>query len=353
MKGRNQRVKINAEYSSWKEILKGVPQGSVLGPLLFNIFINDLFFFVEKSEVCNYADDNSLTVADICVDTIISKLEKDINNLDTWFKHNGMVLNKKMPIHGVIEPRLTSRNEIEKIKLGKHTIEEINNGKLLGIIFDNKLTMHDHIKHICKKASDKLYALARISHYLDKQKRIILMKSFVISQFNYFPIVWMYCQRKSNNLTNRIHERALRIAYNDYTSDFQLLLEKDDSVTIHHKNIQALVIEIYKTVKTLNPDFMKEIFSLKPHNYPLRRQNLVYPNPRTVYYGLESFGYKGSQIWSIIPKEIQTSDDISVVKSYISKHYKDLCKCNLCKQYNHQPWLYRISHVNPIFTIIL
>ena len=94
IKGRNQRVKINAEYSSWKEILKGVLQGSVLGPLLFNIFINDLFFFVEKSEVCNYADDNSLTVADICVDTIISKLEKDINNLDTWFKHNGMVLNK-------------------------------------------------------------------------------------------------------------------------------------------------------------------------------------------------------------------------------------------------------------------
>ena len=163
----------------------------------------------------------------------------------------------------------------------------------------------------------------------------------------------MYCQRKSDNLINRIHERALRIAYNDYTSDFQLLLEKDDSVTIHHKNIQALVIEIYKTVKTLNPVFMKEIFSLKPHNYPLRRQNLVYPNHRTVYYGLESFGYKGSQIWSIIPKEIQTSDDISVVKSYISKHYKDLCKCNLCKQYNHQPWLYRISHANPIFTIIL
>ena len=83
LKERKQRVKINAEYSSREEILKGIPQGSILGPLLFNIFINDLFFFVEVSEVCNYADDNSLTVADICIGTIISKLESDVNNLDT------------------------------------------------------------------------------------------------------------------------------------------------------------------------------------------------------------------------------------------------------------------------------
>ena len=87
------------------------------------------------------------------------------------------------------------------------------------------------------------------------------MKSFVISQFNYCPIIWMYCQRKSNNLINRIHERALRIAYNDYESNFGQLLEKDNSVTIHHRNIQTLATEIYKTLNYLNLIFMKEMFS--------------------------------------------------------------------------------------------
>ena len=88
----------------------------------------------------------------------------------------------------------------------------------------------------------------------------------------YCPIVWIYCQRKSNNLINRIHQRALRIAYNDYVSDFNHLIAKDDYVTIHrnniyHNTIQALAIEIYETMKNLNPVFMKEISSLKPHDY--------------------------------------------------------------------------------------
>ena len=159
------------------------------------------------------------------------------------------------------------------------------------------------------------------------------MKSFVISQFNYCPIVWMYCQRKSNNLINKIHERALRIAYNDYESNFNQLLDKNNSVTIHHRNIQALATEIYKTLNNLNPIFMREIFSSKTHNYSIRTQNLNYPNPRTVAYELESFGYKGSQIWKSIPKEIQECDNLRSFKSYVSNICKNLCKCNSCKTY--------------------
>ena len=333
LKGRNQRVKINAEYSSWKEILDGVPQGSVLGPLLFNIFINDLFFFVENSDICNYADDNSLSVSDIMTEKIISKLEADIIILENWFQNNGMLLNEDKCQFLIIESARSSRNEIAKIQTQNKSIEETKKGKLLGITFDNNITMSEHIKNICKQASNKIYALARISNYLNEQKRKMLMKSFIVSQFNYCPIIWMYCQRKSNNLINRIHERSLRIAYNDYVSDFDSLLKKDDSVTIHQRNIQALTLEIYKTQKDLNPQFMKEVFSLKQHNYPARSQPLEYPNPRTVTYGLESLGYKASQLWNSIPRNIQETNDLCSFKSFTSEHSKKICKCNLCKTY--------------------
>ena len=181
--------------------------------------------------------------------------------------------------------------------------------------------------------SNQLYALARISRYLNEHKGKMLMKSFIVSQVNYCPIIWMYCQRKSNNLINQIHERALRIAYDDYVSHIDSLLEKDESVTIHQRNIQVLASEIYKTQKDLNPKFMKEIFSMKKHNYPMRKQPLEYPNPRTVTYGLGSVGYKASQIWNSIPNNIQEANDLCSFKSFTSEHCKKICKCNLCKLY--------------------
>ena len=82
----------------------------------------------------------------------------------------------------------------------------------------------------------------------------------------------------------------------------------------------------------MNPTFMKEIFCLKDHNYPTRKKNLVYPTPHTVSYGLETFGYKASQIWSKIPYEIQ-QDNVTIFKNKISKHCKNICNCNLCKPY--------------------
>ena len=332
LKDRHQRVKINSEYSSWKEILDGVPQGSVLGPLLFNIYINDLFLFVENSEICNYADDNTLSVSDKSIDTIISKLESDIKILNSWFNENGMILNGEKCQFMLIGSPRTLQSPTKKINIAGNTITESKTGKLLGITFDNQLTMNEQIKYLCKNASSKLYALARISHYLDDHKRKILMKSFIISQFNYCPIIWMHCQRKCNNLINRIHERALRIAYNDFVSDFKTLLRNDDSVTIHQRNIQALLIEIYKTQNNLNPTFMKEIFCQKELSYLTRKQNLIYPNPHTVSYGLESFGYQATKLWRKLPYDVQQSKNLTTFKKEIS-NCENICNCKLCQSY--------------------
>ena len=332
LKNRYQRVKINSTYSSWKEIINGVPQGSVLGPLLFNLFINDVFYFVKESDICNYADDNTLSVADVEVDSIINRLEADISVLNRWFADNGLVLNKNKCQFMIVESNRTFRKELSKITFGDTIITECSEGKLLGITFDKNISMTGHINKICKQASKKLHALARISSYFSDHQRKLLMKSFILSQFSYCPIIWMFCNRKSNNIIDKIHERALRIAYNDYTSNFENLLSKDESVTIHQRNIQSLACEISKTISDENPIFMKEIFSLKDHKYSTRKQCLNSFVPSTVTYGLETFGFKGSQIWNSIPKHIQVSNQLKI-KEYTLIHGTKLCQCNLCKLY--------------------
>ena len=332
LKNRHQRVKINSTYSSWKEIINGVPQGSVLGPLLFNLFINDIFYFVKDSDICNYADDNTLSVSDVDIDNIINRLEVDICLLNKWFNDNGLALNKNKCQFMIVESNRAARNEVSNISFGNTTIAECNKSQLLGITFDKNISMTDHINKMCKRASNKLHALARISSYLSDHQRKILMHSFVLSQFSYCPIIWMFCNRKSNNLINKIHERALRIAYNDYISDFENLLSKDESITIHQRNIQVLTCEIQKTINNKNPIFMKEIFSLKENKYPSRNQRINSIVPSTVTYGLESFGFKGSQIWNSIPRDIQTSNQ-EKIEEYIQTNGKNLCNCNLCKLY--------------------
>ena len=120
-------------------------------------------------------------------------------------------------------------------------------------MIDKRLNFETHISKLCKKAGNKVFALARISGYMDSNKLRILMRAFVISQFQYCPLVWIFHSRHLNSKINRIHERALRIAYKDYESSFDTLLEKDNSVSIHPKNLQILLIEICKTKGNINP----------------------------------------------------------------------------------------------------
>ena len=103
----------------------------------------------------------------------------------------------------------------------------------LGVKIDSKLSFNTHIDDICKKASLKLNALSRTTPHLDFKKETLLINSFFISQFNYCQLIWMFHNRPKNNKINRLHERCLRLLYNDKKSSFHDLLEKDGSVSIH------------------------------------------------------------------------------------------------------------------------
>ena len=135
---------------------------------------------------------------------------------------------------------LVKTNALTSVKINGFQITNSTEEKLLGIKFGSKLSFENHFSSLCKKARQKLYALNRTVNYMNLSTRKGLMKIFVISQFNYCPLIWMFHSRKLNHRNNSIHEKALRVTYQDYQSTFLQLLQKDNSVTIHQRNLQVL-----------------------------------------------------------------------------------------------------------------
>ena len=239
--GRKQRVKIDYFYSSWEEILFGVPQGSILGPLLFNIFAYDLFDFIDNGvNIGSYADDTTPYMSAKNNEEVIKALENTSVNILSWFASNGMKANP-YKCH-----LLLSTEENCHAVIGNHNIENSKQQKRFGILLDNRLNFEKHISNLCTKASQKLSALCRLSYFMSTKQKRIIMKAIVNSQFGCSPLVWMNHSRKLNNRINRIHERALRVVYNDENSAFDEFLTKDNSVKVHDRNLQVLVTEMFK-----------------------------------------------------------------------------------------------------------
>ena len=130
----------------------------------------------------------------------------------------------------------------------------------------------------------------------------------------------MFHSRSLNNKINQIYKRALRITYNDKSSSFQKLLEKDNSVTTHHRTIKILAIETCKFLQGLSPPLINEIFVERNNNYSLRGNKVL--NTRTVNsvrYGTETVSFLALKIMDILPKDIKDSEPIDVFKTKIKK----------------------------------
>ena len=329
LKNRVQRTKINKSHSSWRELLSGVPQGSILGPLLFNIFINDIFWFVEKTKIANYADDYTTYGVEHCIMTLLKSLEEDTFSVLNWFRFNEMIPNQGKCHLMIADIEHKQYDSKSFVYLEDAFLESEDIVKLLGIHIDKRLKFEHHINIILKKANSKLHALMRVSKYLNQNKLRLLLKSFIEAQFNYCPLIWMCHSRALNTKINKLHERALRLVYKDKTLTFQQLLDLDGSFTIHQRNLQKLATEMYKVKNGLSSVIMANLFTLKDRG----NGDFVIPHVKTVNRGIETIRYRGPLTWDIVPEEIKKAETLSIFKDKI-KNWKPIdCTCRLCKTY--------------------
>ena len=142
----------------------------------------------------------------------------------------------------------------------------------------------------------------------------------------------MFCSRQTNNMINKIHERALRIVLNDHFSDFETMLLNMNDITTHHRNIQTLMIELLKIKNDLTPPIMDSLLSRRTICYNFRNlQEFQSERKRTVFRGLERKSYRASQLWTILLEEFKRKNTISLFKSDVRQWICNECPCRMCK----------------------
>ena len=195
-----QCVKINDTYSEFENIIRGVP-------LLFNLSINDLFFFILIASVHNFADDNTLSAFAENVSKLINILQSESEVITDWFKKNQMIVNPDK-FQVIIIDKKKGDHTNENVVIDNKQIKNIPSVELLGIQLDDKLSFSPHISNICTSAANQLNALIRLQKFLSFKEKKILINSYFMANFNYCPLVWMFSNavflKKIENLQKQL-----------------------------------------------------------------------------------------------------------------------------------------------------
>ena len=309
----------------------GSTQGSILRPLLFNINICDLFSIIKDCDIANYAEDNTPYLSGRNVDEVLNGLENVSSNLFQWFTETELKGNASK-CHLLI-----SSGENVHVNIGTSQIKNSDYKRLLGIDIDCKLSFENHINQICSKAKSKIKALVRIAPFLNKRKRQLLINAFFKSQFSYCPLSWTFHSHTLHNEINRLHERCLRIIYNDNTSFFTDLLEIDNF---------PCIIETYRSwlqnytnlLMTSPHQLVSDCYKLNNTTmYNTRNRSPFYSRPVCiVLHGTESLSHLGPKIWELVPSDMKNLSSLTAFKKASKQWKPHACPYRLFRTYIYQ-----------------
>ena len=180
---------------------------------------------------------------------LINETEAALN----WIEANEMIANPEKFHLIFLSPNKHDLISHQFIGIRGISLKSETKFTLLGVHIDNRLTFHSHISNICRKAANQINALKRLSVHMGQNEKMVLMKSFLLSNFNYCPLVCHFCSKTDTDRMEKIQKRALRMVLHDYKSDYETLLQKTNMSTLQIIRIKTLATEIFKTFHSLNP----------------------------------------------------------------------------------------------------
>ena len=333
---RKQAVTIEGVESDVWDILFGVPQGSVLGPLLFTIYLMPLGDIIRKHNImfhC-YADDTQLYISfnTTSSNDALTKMEQCINDIRLWMASNFLKLNDdKTEVMLIGTPSMLNKIPSQTLRVGNDDITPTDTARNIGALFDMNLSMSRHVSQICKGAWNQLRQIGQIRKYLDSSSTATLMHSFISSRLDNFNS--LLCGLPKNQITKlqRVQNAAVRMVTRHC---------KHDHITPILKNLHWLPVEkriTYKillvTYKALNgqaPMYIRQLLSIRSSTRTLRSNSQILlnvPKCRLSTYGCRAFSFTAPFLWNNLPDNVRCASSIesfiSLVKTLLFKEAYD------------------------------
>jgi hypothetical protein len=319
---RKQCVVLNSNYSKFQPVRCGVPQGSILGPLLFCLFINDMPLYIENTDVsCElFADDSSLHTSADTVVCVESRLQTELNHVINWCSSNNMTLNPQKTKSMVIASRQKHQREPLTIKLsiGSTCVEQVDSHKVLGVTVDDEMRWHTHINNVCKTVSRNIYLLKKLSYYVDSDIQKLFFYAHCLSHINYASNIWCNAGDIHIKKLNSLHRRAAKII-----APFPFLTTDDKLKCAHILSLNNqfdfnIAVLVFKAKQGLTPNHIQSL--LLPTNGRYGSDHFLLPRTRIDLYK-SSFAFSGAKVWNSLPAKVRACRTLSTFKKAARKHF--------------------------------
>lgn len=328
---RQQVVDSGLGYSKPTIIKSGVPQGSILGPTLFLIFINDLPLHMDYCFTDIFADDTTFHINGLSKQEIEPKLQHDGENSKTWAIQNRMKINYDKSSCMTVGTRHRTNEASElTIYIGDNKIKQVDKQKLLGIFIDENLLWTAHIDYLCANISSKVSLLRQLSTYVPKEVQKLFYQGYILPLIDYGSNTWGTTSKQNIERLSKLQKRAARIILTaDFNTPSLEMFKELGWASIPNRHNYNKAVLTYKALNGLAPEYISDL--LKPvsetHSRNLRSVtdgSLSVPRSRLSLFD-GSFSSSAPQLWNSLPKEIRTSSSsFDSFKRSVKHHFLQL-----------------------------